>query len=246
MPSKRNIPSVIATVFSMVWFSSCSPVPYSNVGMNVPMLKAKGEVNLNASYGVTQDAEGLGLQIAAAADSSFGVMASFYYLANTPGTDWTGKGNFTEFGVGKFGSTENGKFIYDGYLGLGFGGIKNESGNSMLNTKFIKPFIQGSIGFNHKIIDVALTTRFAVVSFTDQSFRFDDPVYSQEAAAFFRENETKFIFEPGITARVGFEAIRLSLQYCASTYPIDDRYPNSNINTEYFSIGLNALIGKRW
>lgn len=227
--------------------SGCSPVPYANVGLNVPMLKEKGEVNLNASYGNTDDAEGIALQAAAAVDSSLSIMASFYLLKNVSNSDWEGRGNYFEFGAGKFGKvSENGKFIYDAHLGLGFAGIKNESGNSSLDVNFIKPFLQGSIGFNHKIIDVALTSRFAVVNFTDYTFRFDDVTYSAEATEFFKENKRKFVFEPGITVRVGYEAIRLSIQFCTSTFTVEEEFSNSNINSDYISVGLNALIGKRW
>lgn len=226
--------------------NGCSPVPYANVGLNVPMLKQKGEVNLNASYGTTEDAEGFALQTAAAVDSSLSIIASLYIMKNLAHTDWEGKGSYFEFGAGKFGNVSaNGKFIYDAHLGLGFGSIRNESGNSSLDVKFIKPFLQGSIGFNHKIIDVALTSRFAVVNFTDNTFRFDDVTYSAEATEFFRDNKTKFVFEPGVTVRVGYEAIRLSLQFCTSTFTVEERFSNSNINSDYFGVGLNALIG-RW
>ena len=247
MSTLRILLSVTACVGVILYLQACSPVPYANVGLNVPMLKEKGEVNLNAAFGTTEDAEGFALQAAAAVDSSLSLMASFYVLNNTTNTDWDGRGSYVEFGLGKFGRvSRDRKIIYDAHLGLGYGGIKNESGIQSLNVNFIKPFLQGSIGFNHKIVDVALTSRFAVVNFTDFEYRFDDAAYSLEASQFFEENETKFVFEPGITVRVGYEAVRLSLQFSTTTFSVGEEFPNSNINSDYFSIGLNALIGKRW
>lgn len=246
MSTFKIVLSVGACAGLILYLQACSPVPYANVGLNVPMLKEKGEVNLNASYGTTEDAAGIALQAAAAVGSSVSVMASFYYL-NAPSSEyWKGNGNYVELGVGKFGRvSSDGKFICDAYLGLGSAGIKSEFENDRVDVKFLKPFLQGSIGFNHKVIDVALTTRFAVVHFTEHEFRFDDPAYTLEAAKFFQENQDKFVFEPGITVRVGYEAVRLSLQFSITTFSQPET-ANGHINDEYFGIGLNALIGKRW
>jgi hypothetical protein len=241
-----NLLNIAAIIIIACFFVNCSPVPYANVGMNVPMIKNKGEVNLNGSYGITDDAEGIGLQAAAAVDSSWSIAASFYSMKSSPGDDWKGRGSYFDFGMGKFGSTQDGNFIYDGYLGVGFGSIKNEYQGSKLNVNFIKPYLQGSLGYSHQIVDVALTARFAVVNFRNEDFFFTDPVNQLEAANFFEENRSKFVFEPGITVRVGYRDLRLSMQFSTSTFKPKNENANANVNTDYFSIGLNGLISKRW
>lgn len=236
-----------AIIFLMVYISSCSPVPYGNVGQNVPMLKNKGEVSVTANYANTDDANGLGIQGAVAVDSSLALMTSFYSLKNNRNTDWKGSGKYFELGAGKYGLMGRSKFVFDVFGGVGFGGIKNNSGTgSALDLNFVKPFVQGSIGLSGKWIEVALTSRFALPVYTNYKNSLTDSSQHAQIAAYYEENKSRFVFEPGITFRFGYKSVKANLSFCTSSFSLDEKYNDVSINNNYVSAGLAVLISKRY
>ena len=232
--------------------TSCNPVLYSSVGQNVPLFKEKGEVAIAASLGTTEDAGGIAFQFAAAPDSSLAIITSFYAMGsgkNTSSdnsTDWQGKGNYFEIGAGKFGRI-GGNFHYEAFLGLGFGGIRNSYGSSSnVDVKFIKPFLQPSVGLiANQWFDLALTPRIAYVSYTDFMVRTQDQTLQQEADDFYRDKKNSIVLEPGVTIRWGYRSIKAQLQYSGTTLSARPQ-TYVNINSNYFSLGVQWLISKRY
>jgi hypothetical protein len=234
-------------IFSITYLSSCSPVPYGNVGQNVPMLKNKGEVSLTGSYASTDDATGVGFQAAVAADSSLALMTSFYSLNNNPTTDWNGSGRYFELGAGRYGGIGNSNFVYDIFAGVGFGGIKNDNGvGSSLNINIAKPFVQGSIGLLTKWVEVAFTSRFALPVYTNYENNLSDPDERAQAETYFKDNKSQFVFEPGFTFRFGFKAVKANFSFCTSSFRLDDDYSDVSINSNYLSAGVAVLVSKRY
>lgn len=237
----------IAIIASLVYFSSCSPVPYANVGQNVPLLKNKGEAMLVASSSATDDASGLGIQAALAVDSSWAIMTSFYSMKNNPNTDWRGRGTYFELGAGKFKVIGNSNFAYDVFAGVGFAGIQNNDGaGSSLDINFMKPFVQGSIGLATKWLDVAFTPRLAVPFYTNHENRLSDPTQHAQAETYFDDHKSKFVFEPGFTVRGGYRGFKANLNFCVSSFSVDEAYSDVSINNLYVGLGLSALISKRY
>src|SRR5688572_22818447 len=163
---------LISLAVACIGVSSCSPVLYTTVGQNVPLFKQKGEVAFSGGSAATSheddvsSAEGFNIQAAAAIDSSLSIMCSLYSLKNMDAdNDWIGKGNYFELGIGKFKQSSKSKLIGEVFCGVGFGEIKNSSTFGDISEHYIKPFIQPSGGFSSKIVDVAITTRVAMVFF---------------------------------------------------------------------------------
>lgn len=238
--------SICAIILFITYLSSCSPVPYANVGQNVPMLRNKGEVSFTGGLGSTEDAQGVGLQAAVAADSSLALMASFYSLKNNDNTDWTGSGSYIEFGAGRYGVINNSIWVYDVFGGVGFGGIKNQSGMSSLDIKFMKPFVQGSIGLTTKWVEVAFTPRFALPIYTSHKNQLTDPEQRMQADAYFKNNKSQFVFEPGLTFRFGYKGVKGNFGLCLSSFSLDEQYSDVSVNSTYLTAGLAILISKRY
>lgn len=211
------------------------------------MFKQKGEVSLAAGLASTDDAEGVALQAAAALDSSFAVISSFYSLSAVQGNDFDGKGRYFEVGAGLFGKDrKKGMFVWDGYLGSGWGAISNESLNSTFDVAFFKPFVQGSIGLSTDYFEVALTSRIALLNYRKVEYAFFDPEYQIGAQNFKEDNNNKVLFEPGITIRGGYKNIKASLQICTSTFSLDSPYEDLSINSDFISFGLNYMFTSRY
>lgn len=237
---------------------SCSPVIYSNVGTNTPMFTEKGEVAINGSYAsttvsgdvfYTTTTSGVGLQGAYAIDDHWAAIGSFYSLKNReePNDDynWIGKGTYWELGGGRYGTIGSKKlFAYEIFGGFGSASIKNEdylNRSNYLNINFSKPFIQPSIGFIFKYVDLIFTPRFGYVIFSNPSYNLigGEPNYELP--------KDSFIFEPGFTLRAGFKGVKLQLQYNFSNY----KYSNieemqAGVNDMYASFGLHVLISDRY
>jgi hypothetical protein len=229
-------------------FSSCSPVPYANVGQNAPLFKNKGEVMLSGSYAGTSDADGFGLQAAAAVDSSVLILGSFYSLKhNNVNDDWRGNGTYGEIGTGKFGTIGKSNFRYDVCLGIGTGKINNHDGTGQfVNAKFFKPFVQGSVGLSKDWIDFVFTPRFGVVHYTDVAVVRNDPAQASATQQFFVDNKTKFVFEPSVTFRFGYQNIKGSLNYSISTFNGNQSTADLSVNNAFVSLGICALITNRY
>ncbi len=245
--ARFSLLSLLMIIFSTFNLTSCSPVPYGNVGQNVPLLKNKGEVHFTGNIANTDDANGVGIQAAVAVDSSWALMASFYNVKNNPNTDWNGNGRYVELGVGKYAVIGKSKWVYDVFAGIGFGGIKNDNGiGSSLNLNFAKPFVQGSIGFTTEWIELAFTPRLALPFYTSHENNLTDLEHRAQAELYFKENKTKFVFEPGITFRFGYKGIKANLNMCVSSFSLNEQYSDVSINNLYFGAGIAALISKRY
>lgn len=244
----RTIQALSFTTF-LIFAASCSPVVYSTIGQNVPLLRNKGEFSINASAASSDDGEGGGFQFAAAPDSNFAIITSFYSLKNETSDEWQGRGSYFELGAGRFGHMDpkNKIFIAEIFLGIGYGGIRNSDQNSSsrLDVRFIKPFIQPSIGISGTWYDVALTPRVAWVSYTSQLVSVDDPELRTQAEQFFDDKKNTIVFEPGFTLRLGYKSIRGQLQYNASTFSYREN-SDVNINNQFLSMGIHWLISKRF
>lgn len=189
--------------------SSCSPGLYSTVGQNVPLFTQKGEVALS---GGKSDAindydilSGFHAQIAAAVDSNLAVISSLYSLRAREGMrsgDWSGGGSYLEVGVGKFSSNKASKVRVEAFIGAGLGSLKNKFENKYLNARYIKPFIQPTVGFSSKYFDAAFTPRLAWVSFFSRSDRLD-PEENMLVEDFFMQKGRTLVLEPGFTLRGG-------------------------------------------
>lgn len=249
---KTNFQSTFIAVLSGFLLYSCAPALYTNVGQNVPLLKEKGEFAIAAGRGSTGNdhgsAEGFNTQVAFAVGKSTAVISSFYSMKSSGG-EIQGNGNYFEIGIGKFKGNEETKFMAEIFGGTGFGSIQNSVGSDKINLKYVKPFIQPSCGFSTKVIDIAFTARMALVSYTGKSENISDAQQRQSFDNFWIENKTSFVFEPGVTFRLGYQNIKLQLQYAHTSLKYEwpdgsDHY--SAVFDDYGSVGVFILLSDRW
>lgn len=244
--------ALLLMVVILVGFSSCSPVLYSTVGQNVPLLKEKGEVSMGAGLAVTNDGSGVSVQLSGAVSNHVALLGSYYSLSSeSEDTDnWSGKGSYGEFAAGTFGPLNaKGNLVYEIFGGVGWGKIDNERNLSVANVKYFKPFVQPSFGFTSPWFEAAFTPRIGVVSYTDHTFKWDDPIEASYWENAFETNKTTLVFEPGITFRSGYKGIKLQMQYSYTTFDPWKAYENGDepaTNTDFFSIGINYMITKRY
>ena len=243
--------SIVGLLISSVY--SCSPVVYSTTGQVVPLFREQGEATVSGGFSTAEDAQGFHVQAAGSVSDHFALLTSVYAMSNdnSSSDNWTGKGTYFEVGGGHFGSFgSNNTFIYETFAGVGFGGIRNSYQDQKLDVNFIKPFIQPSIGISQKWVDIALTPRFGLVSYTDHSIQTNDASYRTAAENYFNDQGTTFVFEPGMTVRAGYKNFKLQLQFNVSTFSYHAENANSNsnpsINNTYLGLGLHYLISKRY
>jgi hypothetical protein len=204
-----------------VAFSSCSPVLYTPSTQNVPFLKEKGEVNIGGGVISTEDADGFSLNFAVAVDSNWAVAAAFNKLSGGDENSsdyWDSRGSYFEDAVGKFGSSAKGPWVYEGFLGLGYASIKNEKESNLVNTQFLKPYFQPSFGIRSKFVDIALTPRLAVVHYISEQVKIINSDNASFANDFFDSKKTTFVFEPGVTLKLGVKNFKLQLQGLLISY----------------------------
>ncbi|RAJ10844.1 hypothetical protein LX64_00451 [Chitinophaga skermanii] len=208
---------------------------------NVPLLKEKNEFkgsvstrNAAAAYAITD-------HIAVSANAQYlwgfrsGDRKDYYddvYLK-----DYDSRGHGFEGAIGYFTAFGHKKLmVFDVYAGVGTGYGKTyektfyESPQDntvkkdyLLETKYSKVFIQPSIGFVHRAVEIAFSPRFQVVNF-----------YGAKAGrAAFYENEYDLkdfnrsvsrsipMFQPTFTFRAGKKLVKFQMQYMF-TLPVDD------------------------
>lgn len=197
---------------------SCS-IAYTPNVINAPLLGEKGDVTASAHVG----ASGLDIQAAGAVTDHLGLMANTSFIFNQADHQH----NFVELGTGYFTKIgSNGRF--ETYGGLGFATYfrdKNTSPDIIETVKgtYTRAFLSPSIGASSEIFQGSLTTRLVVLRF-----------YEGEN----RANE--FLFEPVITAKVGYKYAYLVLQGGFSI-------PVGSVNTNFvqpfiLSIGVQGNL----
>jgi|APTNR8051073442_1049403.scaffolds.fasta_scaffold00003_272 hypothetical protein len=231
--------------------SSCSPVLYSTTGQNVPLFRKKGEVVLNAGYFGIEDKDlssyydsenGFNAQFAAAIDSSVAIMSSLYTLNAGSDSEWEIKGSYFEAGVGIFKHGEVSKLTGELFAGIGFGSMKNSYDFENIDANYLKFFIQPSGGFSSKVLDMAFTPRMGLVTYTKHDSNVEEP----EVDDYFSDKKTTFVFEPGITIRVGYKNVKLQYQFNYSTFHYKGTDEFDPVSNMVGSFNLFFLISDRW
>lgn len=248
--------SIILAAIGAVIQYSCSPVLYSTNGQNVPLFHQKGEATLGIGRGSgslgydvpyfydDETGHGLNLQTALAVDTSVAIIASLYSLKGSE--DWDVNGHYLEIGGGLFKYNDKSKFVGELFAGIGFGNIVNagEAGE-YLKAKYIKYFLQPSGGFTTKSFDIAFTPRIGLVNYTTKP----DSDY-EELNDFLTEKKSTFVFEPGLTVRLGYKNVKFQYQVNYTTFKYEFRTNESEdvnpVIDTYQSIGVFFMISNFW
>lgn len=235
----KYLPVLFVAVVLSLFFSSCGPLVYTNYGPNAPLLSEKGESAISAGMNITMsdlyddNLAGVSLTGATAVGQNFALAGAFHYSGGQSEDEWTRRSSYWELGAGWFKKNE-GTVMFEVYGGPGFGTINNESSlNENIQVKYVKPFIQPTIGWRFKIIDLALTSKIAYVTFTSDRVIFID----QEPVSLGRDS---FCWDPAFTFRVG-KTVKFQYQISYSTFQANNEYYYYTHNW-FFSFGISA----RW
>lgn len=234
-----------------IYFTACSPVLYSSVGQNVPLLHEKGETTISGGYCELYDAKGFNLQFGTAASDKLLVISSLYTMKSytTPADDaWSGKGTYLEAGLGKYGYSPENKWCYELIGGIGYGSMKNEYDFSTVSANYIKPFFQPSIGISGGVVEFALTPRIGLVTYLSNSNTLSDAYDRERVDSYFEKKGTSLVFEPGVTLRLGYRNVKIQFQYNYTTFSYDggDQDSLNPVNPEFISIGAHFLLTNRF
>lgn len=233
---------------------SCGPVLYSSVGQNVPLFQEKGEFSGQVAYARglgAWEAEGIGLQGAYSVSDKVALISNFYTMkGNDPYADdeWEGSGSYFELGGGIYGGDPEKMFLYEIFAGFGTGSIKNQSlinEGEYINVKYMKPFIQPSVGLSSKYLEIAFTPRIAYLGYTEKDdFNISNDGVPLNTNLYFGKNDKQILFEPGLMIRGGFPGVKLELQYNYSSLgePVKDY---SFVNDSFFSFGIRFLVSNK-
>lgn len=235
--------TLVSSAAILLFLGSCSTQMYVSNAVNAPLLKEKGEVQLN----VTQN----DLQAAVAVGRNVAVMANGYYAGYRGNDDYDHNGLLGEAAVGYFTTLEN-DFIFEGFAGAGAGRLHKQQTfinqadqryTASFKANAAKFFIQPDFGIKTKFFDAIVSTRFSAVkytSFSQQNYPTDE--LRKDYLDNGRLTNPMFVFaEPALTARVGYKYLKLQLQYGLTINVTGNpiRHP-----ANFSSLGLVIDIGK--
>lgn len=217
----------------IVLATSCGHSYYVPNLQNVPLFRQAGENLFVISSGSAVNDGSMMLDVQGAYAITDHIALSGAYLSSEqesssePELD-NNKGSMYEFGAGIY--TPIGKFgSFDFWGGWGSGKQRHryhtytsnydfmyetesilETGQA--NLRYNQLFVQTSIGFKTKIVDLAFSTRLNRVSYNNVHFQIDEVGY--EYLTLSRLSGTDFWWvEPAITLRLGYSPIKLQLQF---------------------------------
>lgn len=241
----------------LIIFTACNPVMYAPTAFQVPLFEEKGEVSITAAYHDLDhgDGHGLNLQFAAAVDSSLAFTFTFNQFSDTNESQdkllndaWRSSGTYWEAGVGTFGFFHpSSKFKYELYGGIGYGNAKNVTSKDKISNSVLKPYFQPNIGISGKYLEIAVSTRFALVSFMNTTNITSDPELSRYVNDFFNAKQNTVVFEPGFTLRGGNKNLKVQFQYSTTSFQHKDRHGSIfGYADDYMNLGLTYMISKRY
>lgn len=224
---------------SFLILTSCSTNYYIPNSQNVPMLKEKGEADLNVGTDLNQ----LDFQAAYAVGEAVAVQANgMVVFPQDEDNGNGGKGNYFEGGVGFFKNLSD-HVLFDTYLIGGIGSMENHFPGTVsanpnttgkISANIYRIGLQPSIGYHTDYFSVSGSARFANLTYSSiqGSLYFND----QDQSIYLNDNRSNFLIEPAITIRGGLENIKLQLQYLHSFNVSNPDFPQSK---DLLTLGLN-------
>jgi hypothetical protein len=215
---------------------------------NVPLFQAKHEVRLSAGACAGDEYTGGDFQAAVAITDHIGVMVNGFtakgeeeyeefHLFSSPYDDPeiihnTGKGHFVEFGPGLyiplFGHE---KGVFETFAGIGSGSVTSGYNSTSSDIKFQRYSLQPSIGYTGRVFDIAFSTRFAILNYTDIKYQTGLPADEILYLRNLSEKNLSLLIEPAVTIRLGYQNVKLQGQFGSSNNrSIEDFRNNFNFN----------------
>jgi|AntAceMinimDraft_17_1070374.scaffolds.fasta_scaffold00582_17 hypothetical protein len=222
----------------LVFMSGCTHYYYAPNMHNVPLFKEKNEVRMLFARSSGDEFEGTEIQGAYAITNNIGVMANGF-LADGQYENNYGKGYLVEIGTGYFKPLDK-KVVFETFGGIGKGYVENGYGDGRwLSVKFMRYFIQPSIGFTSKYFDVAFSPRFSCLNFgnTQHSLLYEEYDVVSMGLNNINNNKCSILFEPAFIVRGGWKFIKLQAQLGLSS-----NLNNPDLKQEDVNISIGAYF----
>lgn len=254
----------VTVIFSL---SSCTHRYYMPNIQNVPLFKEKNEVRVMAALSTGEDVGAFEIQTAYSITNKFAVMGNFM-AASGSSSRYSAEGTYGDVAFGYYKSLNkyfvfetygglgisNQKHKYTFNTNNGGMGTSNQYSNYnnyyyytypstpsstyTSNIRFMKAFIQPSIGLSLNAFDFILSSRLGYVSFYD----INNPGRLQEVRDI-EENRDMLLFEPGATIRLGWKVLKLQAQCTVQLNNKADRIQTEQVS---FSLGMYFSIAQRF
>lgn len=84
-----------------------------------------------------------------------------------------------------------------------------------------------------------------MVNYTSHSYNLSDTQLSYRVEKFFDDKGTTLVFEPAVTLRLGYEGVKVQLQYSHTSFSYDT-FDWDPVDANFYSLGVQFLISRRF
>lgn len=234
--------------------SGCTHYYYAPSSANIPLLRNKHDVKVNAGYSKGDDAfKGADLQLAYAATPKIGLMLNAFFAGKTEanGTDdypyatGSGKGHYMEAGTGYYKAFNKQKtWIFEGYGGGGFGSEQHTYGSIKSETaklNFSKFFIQPSIGYRSKgdYLEIAFGAKVSTLNLKIKENKVSGDDGEIQQLNYISQHPFSILWEPSLMFCAGGENVKFCLRMTTSKNLNNANFPQEHIN---YNLGVRVTI----
>lgn len=234
---------------------SCTHMYYAPNTANIPLLTEKDEMRINAFYASGSESKFRGgeLQVAYALKKNWGVMLNGFTGGRTENTgsyDEKGHGTYGEIGLGYSTTFDKNKFwVSEVYAGAGKGVVESDYGMGDRSTiGLTKIFLQPSLGFKSKHVEVGLSSRMGIVNWKTKESIIMYPKNADQLPdlQYVADHPSFFVFEPGFIVRAGGENVKVQTGFTLSNSKISSRSSGASLGESCtFNLGISFRFNTR-
>jgi hypothetical protein len=229
----------ITGILAACLLAGCSPRYYAPNTHNVPLMREKGQINLqvsgNSDLAEFQGAYALSKQFAMQLNG-----ALFVPKDHENGNG--GSGSFAEGGFGYYKPVRN-NFVFETYGLLAYGSFENHLPSTIedypgtsgkISSAIFRYGIQPSFGYFSKYFSIAVSARLLGLNYS--GIQGNLTYNNEDQIALLKSQNSSLLLEPALTIRGGLERIKLQLQLGGSY-----NLTHSNFRQDHslMSIGLH-------
>lgn len=230
------------TILSAILFlAACTPKYYAPNTQQIPAFHEKGEVAFSAAVGSDNRTD---VQAAYAVGDNVAVQlhGGFYREVEEVESGDSGKGYLVEGGVGYFKPFADDMLVFESYFQTGFGHVNNNfpstlaaypNSTGMIDANLLRVGIQPSLTFTTKFVDVALSSRLALLQYSN--IRGSLTFGGVEQVQYLNNEKGQFVAEPAVTVRLGYDKFKVQMQLGLSANLTNSQFSQSD---SWASIGL--------
>lgn len=258
----------LLVISTLVTFYSCSHIYYYPTTQNVPLLQERNDIRLNAgaSYKLV-NISAADFQFAWAGTRHLAMAGTFTTVTGNASDNISeGNGYYADGAIGYFNKL-NEELVFEVYGGYGQSQQQHQYGTSRRmgssgdrqivdfgtsRLSFRQYYIQPAIGAGKDGVDLIFSLRCSYLDFYSvNNHLLTDTInkYTYNSPLFFPLEEidaqrTYYLLEPAATLRVGWQHVKLQLQWVHSLHLNTSR--PEGFRFSHFSMGLSFAFAERW